>query len=49
MKGNLTSEAAYLFPYCFFILSLICYLGIFLYNQAVFELTGYECVLKKME
>ena len=45
MKGNLTIEAAYLFPFCFFILSLICYLGIFLYNHAVLELTGYECVL----
>lgn len=49
MKGNLTIEAAYLFPFCFFILSLICYLGIFLYNQAVLELTGYECVLQTME
>ena len=49
MKGNLTIEAAYLFPFCFFILSLICYLGIFLYNHAVLELTGYECVLQTME
>ena len=34
MKGNVTIEAAYLFPFCFLVLGLICYLGIFLYNQA---------------
>jgi hypothetical protein len=49
MKGNLTIEAAYLFPFCFFVLGLICYLGIFLYNQAVLELTGYECILQTIE
>ena len=49
MKGNLTIEAAYLFPFYFFILGLISYLGIFLYNQAVLELTGYEYVLRTIE
>ena len=49
MKGNVTIEAAYLFPFCFFTLGLICYLGIFLYNQAVLELTGYECILRTVE
>ena len=49
MKGNVTIEAAYLFPFCFLVLGLICYLGIFLYNQAVLELTGYECILRTIE
>ena len=49
MKGSLTVEAAYIFPFCFFVLGLISYLGIFLYNQAVLEMTGYECILRTVE
>lgn len=49
MKGNLTIEAAYVFPFCFFVLGLVSFLGIFLYNQAVLEMTGYECILQTIE
>ena len=49
MKGNLTIEAAYIFPFCFFVLGLVSFLGIFLYNQAVLEMTGYECILQTVE
>lgn len=49
MRGSLTVEAAYIFPLCFLILGIICYLGIFEYNRAVLKMTGYECILKTME
>lgn len=46
MKGSMTVEAAYLFPFCFFFIAAVCYLGIFLYDQAVLKLTVYECILQ---
>ena len=49
MKGNLTIEAAYIFPFCFFVLGFVSFLGVFLYNQAVLEMTGYECILQTVE
>ncbi len=49
MKGNLTIEAAYIFPFCFFVLGLVSFLGILLYNQAVLEMSGYECILRTVE
>ena len=49
MKGSLTVEATFIFPFCFFAIGLICYLGVFLYNQSVLEMTGYECILQTME
>lgn len=49
MKGSLTLEAAYLVPFCFLIIGIVCYLGIFEYNRAVLKLTGYECILRTME
>lgn len=49
MKGSLTIEAAYIFPLCFLILGIVCYLGIYEYNRAVLKMTGYECILQTME
>ena len=49
MKGSLTVEAAFIFAFFFFAIGLICYLGVFLYNQSVLEMTGYECILQTME
>ena len=49
MKGNLTIEAAYICPFCFVVLGLVSFLGISLYNQAVLEMTGYECILQTVE
>ncbi len=49
MKGSMTVEAAYVFPFCFFMLLLVFELGIFLYDQSVLKLTAGECVLKVME
>lgn len=49
MKGSLTVEAAYIFPFCFLIIGIVCYLGIFEYNRAVLKMTGYECILQTME
>lgn len=48
MKGSLTVEASYIVPICFLTVMLICYLGIFKYNQAVLKITGYECLLQVM-
>lgn len=45
VKGSMTVEAAYLFPFCFLIIGIVCYLGVFSYNQAVLKMTGYECIL----
>lgn len=45
MKGNMTVEAACIFPFCFLVLSIVCCLGLFCYNQAVLKLTGYEAIL----
>lgn len=49
MKGSLTVEASYIFPFCFLIITIVCYLGIFEYNKAVLKMTGYECILQAME
>lgn len=49
MKGSLTVEAAFVFPFCFAVIGVICYLGVFGYNQAVLKLTAYECILQSLE
>lgn len=49
MKASLTAEGSYLFPFCFLIIGIVCYLGIFEYNQAVLKVTGYECIFETME
>ena len=49
MRASMTVEAALIFPFCFIVLMIVCYLGIFQYNQAVLKLTGYECILRTME
>ena len=49
MKGSLTVEASYIFPFCFVVLGIVCLLGIYQYNQAVLKMTGYECILQTME
>lgn len=45
MKGSMTIEGAYIFPFCFIIIAIVCCLGIFRYNLAVLKMTGYECIL----
>ena len=37
MKGSLTVEAAFVFPFCFLVIGIVCLLGVFLYNQAVLK------------
>lgn len=49
MKGSMTVEASYVFPFCFLIILIVCHLGIFEYNRAVLKMTGYECILQTME
>lgn len=49
MKGSLTVEASLVLPFCFFVIAIVCSLGIFQYNQAVLEVTGYECLIHTME
>lgn len=49
MKGSLTVEAAYIFPFCFIVIGLVSILGLFLFNQAVLEMTAYECILHTIE
>lgn len=49
MRGSMTVEASYIFPFCFVVIVIVCYLGIFEYNQAVLKMTGYECILHTME
>ena len=49
MKGSLTVEAAYIFPFCFIVIGLVSVLGLFLFNQAVLEMTAYECILHTIE
>lgn len=48
MKGSLTVEASYIVPMCLIAVLIVCYLGIFEYNQAVLQMTGYECLLLVM-
>lgn len=47
MKGSLTVEAALVFPFCIVVIGIVCLLGIFLYDQTVLKMTGYECILQK--
>lgn len=49
MKGSLTVEAAYIFPFCFMVIGLVSILGLFLFNQTVLEMTAYECILHTIE
>lgn len=49
MKGSLTVEAAYIFPFCFIVIGLVSIWGLFLFNQAVLEMTAYECILHTIE
>jgi len=49
MKGSLTVEATFVFPFCFLVIGIVCLLGVFLYNQTVLKMTGYECILQTME
>lgn len=49
MKGSVTVEAAFVFPFCFAVIGAICYLGVFSYNLAVLKLTAYECISQSME
>lgn len=49
MKAGMTVEASYIFPMSFLILAVVCFLGIFQYDQAVLKMTGYECILRSLE
>ena len=49
MKGSMTVEAACVYPFCFMVIALICFLGVYKYNQAVLKMTGYECILEALE
>ena len=49
MKGNITIEASYIFPFCFLLIGIVCYLGVSLYNRSVLKLTAYECVLQTVQ
>lgn len=49
MKGSLTVEAAFVFPFCIIVILIICQLGIYQYNQEVLKVSGYECVIKTVE
>lgn len=49
MKGNVTVEASYVFPFSFLMIGIVCFLGIFLYNQTVLKLTAYECILQTIQ
>lgn len=49
MKGNLTVEASLVFPFCFIMIGIVCCLGVFLYDQVVLKITGYECILQAMD
>ncbi len=49
MKGSMTVEASYLFPFCFLMLGIVCILGVYIYNVSALQMTGYECILQTME
>lgn len=49
MKGNVTVEAAFIFPFCFALIGTICYLGIYCYHLAMLKLTAYECISQSLE
>lgn len=46
MRGSMTVEASYVIPFCFFVIGIVCYLGVFTYNQTVLKMTGYECIFQ---
>lgn len=49
MKGSLTVEASFVIPLGFLFLGIVFYLGIYQYNQAVLQMTGYECILMNVD
>ena len=49
MKGSVTIEAAWIFPFCFFVIAIVSCLGIYEYNQTVLKISGYECIVRTME
>ena len=49
MKGSVTIEAAWLFPFCFLVIAIVCCLGIYKYNEVVLKISGYECMVRTME
>lgn len=49
MRGSLTIESAFVFPFCFMVVLIVCQLGIFQYDRAVLKMTAYECILKAVE
>ena len=49
MKASMTVEASFIIPFCFVVIMITCYLGVFLYNQSVLKMTGYECILRTMD
>lgn len=49
MKGSMTVEASFVLPLGFLFLGIVFYLGIYQYNQAVLQMTGYECILMNVD
>lgn len=49
MKGSFTVEASLVFPFCFMVIGIVCFLGIFLYDQSVLKVTGYECIFETIK
>lgn len=49
MKGSFTVEASLVFPFCFMVIGIVCFLGIFLYDQSVLKVTGYECIFETVK
>lgn len=49
MKGSLTVEASYIFPFCFLVIGIVCYLGVLQYDRAVLKMTAYECIFQTIE
>lgn len=49
MRGSLTVEASYIFPFCFLVIGIVCYLGILQYDRAVLKMTAYECIFQTIE
>lgn len=46
MKGGLTIEAAWILPFCFAVIGIICCLGVYEYDCAVLKMIGCGCVLE---
>lgn len=49
MKGNVTVEAALVFPFCFALIGVVCYLGVYSYHLAMLKLTAYEGISRSLE